>query len=1009
MTTLDEQHSRISEQIREDLAGQLAGEVRGDPGVLALYATDASLHQVLPLAVAFPRSTADVAAIVRYAADNQHPVIARGAGTGLAGGCLGAGIVVDFSRHMNRILDIREHTVVVQPGVVLDDLNRALKPMGRCFAADPSNATITTLGGMIGVDAAGSHALRVGSTRDHLRRLQVVLSDGGSHWLGNEPMLAGLSGGSLAAHEEDHDQYARVRVILRRLATILKEHEDLIREYQPSLPRNCAGYMLRGVLQRGYLNFPRLFAGSEGTLGLCTEAELHTSPLPAARGVALLLFSRFDQAIQALPGILEFEPSACDLLDRRLLTLARESSLTHDVRIPPQAEAALLVEFVDVQQHALEITLERFRRFVVHDLQSANLAQLTSTEEEARRLWQLPRQVIPLLARIKGSARPIPIIEDIVVPPRGMSDFLHQAQRVFQRYRVTASLYAHAGSGQLHLRPFLEMPSTETKGVYEALSRDIYRVVLDHGGSISGEHGDGFSRTAFIRQQYGPLYRVFQQVKQLFDPRNILNPEKIVSSDPHLTIRHMRPDAELVELQLTDEPQLLWQASEMAESARHCNGCGQCKSVPGPGRGRMCPFTRDLACEFYSPRAKANAIRNYLIDRFLSASAVAPAGPGDRAVQENLDSCFNCKQCHLECPSQVDIPHLWLEAKAADVQQNGLQRVDWVLSHIGRIANLAWRFSWGVNLLFRTRWGRWLLEQTCGIDARRRLPPLARRPYLEQVRIRNKRKKIPEVTTAGSNSGAKPVVLFLDYYSNFHDPQIAEALESILRHHGIPYVVPLEQEVSGMTLVNAGDLAAAREIAEVNLRVLGPYAREGHPILCVEPWSAVCLSQEYPLLIQHPDVQSLADHVWEAGAFLLQLHDQGTFRTDFSRLQATIGYHEPCHQRALPGRNPYHELLPLIPGLTLHPLDKGCSGMAGTFGLSRKNHERSLKIGAPLLDAVVAENFSVAASECSACRLQMEHPGAKPVTHPLKLIAAAYGLIPAPIETETVQFEQPNT
>lgn len=995
MTTLVEQQLKLSEQIREDLAGLVSGEVRCDAGTLALYATDASLHQWQPAAVVFPRTSEDVAALVRYAGDHQLPIIARGAGTGLAGGCLGAGIVVDFSRHMNRILEIRPDSVLVQPGVVLEDLNRALLPTGRYFAADPSNASITTLGGMIGVDAAGSHALRVGSTRDHLKRLQVVLSDGGIHWLGNEPTIPGLAGGLPSGNEQEHDHYARVRVILRRLATILKENEELIRKYQPPLPRNCAGYLLRGVLQRGYLNFPRLFAGSEGTLGVCTEAELFTLPLPRSRRVGLLLFSRFDLAVQALPGILQFEPSACDLLDRRLLTLAREATWPGQFSIPPQAEAALIVEFVDSELESVDRSGERFRRFVSQELSGAWLATMSSTEEEARLIWRLPRQVVPLLARIKGRARPMPIIEDIVIPPLALSDFLHQAQRVLQRYQVTASLYSHAGSGQLHLRPFLEMPTTETKGVFESLSRDLYRVVLDHGGSISGEHGDGLSRTAFIRQQYGPLYRVFQQVKQLFDPRHILNPEKIVSSDPHLTVRHMRPDAELVQLAPSGDQQLNWETSQVLDAARQCNGCGQCKAKPYPGQQRMCPFTAVEASEWTSPRAKANSVRQNLLTRFLPGSEGGTGGPGELQVREVLDSCFNCKQCQLECPSQVDIPHLWLEMKAADVQENGLQRDEWILSRIGELAALSWRFSWAVNLMFRTRWGRWLLERTCGIDKRRRLPPLASRPYLEQMRIRNKRRKIEE-QNPGSTTGSKPVVLFLDYYSNFHDPPLVEALEAILRHHNIPYVVPVEQQVSGMTLLQSGDLAAAREVAENNLRVLGPYAREGHAIVCIEPWSAVCLSQEYPLLLQHPDAKPLAERVQEVGTYLLSLHEHGVLRTEFSPLSAVVGYHEPCHQRVLTQRNPYHTLLTLIPELTLLPIDKGCSGMAGTYGLSKRNYERSLKIGEALLQAVVEENMSIASSECSACRLQMEHPQARPVTHPLKLLAAAYGLIPTP-------------
>ncbi|MFN3160267.1 MAG: FAD-binding and (Fe-S)-binding domain-containing protein [Rubinisphaera brasiliensis] len=997
VTTTGGQLEQLGEQIREDLSGVLTGEVRSDTGTAALYATDASLHQLRPLAVAFPKNADDVAAIVRYAADQNLPVISRGGGTGLAGSALGSGIVVDFSRHMNQILQIRDRTVVVQPGVVLDDLNRALAPTGRHFAPDPSNASITTLGGMIGVDAAGSRAVRVGSTRDHLAELQVVLADGTIQWLGQEPVMPGVSGAISNEEGAAHDQFARVRVILRRLAAILNENEKLIAEHQPPLLRNTAGYMLRNVLRSGRLDVPRLFAGSEGTLGLCTEAVLHTSPLPTARSVMLVLFSRFDLATQALPGILEFELSACDLLDRRLLTLAREAEVCRTISIPAHAEAALIVEFVASDERLLQQRCDRFQTFVRNELSGATVCQQTHGADEAERLWRLPRQVVPLLSRIRGTARPVPIIEDVVIPPPLIGEFLHQAQRVLQRYQVTASLYAHVGSGQLHLRPFLDLPTSETKTTYEALARDLYRVVLEHGGSISGEHGDGFSRTAFIRTQYGPLYRVFQQVKQLFDPQNILNPEKIVSSDPHLTIRHLRPDAELVTLEDRTGNQLTWNNAELAQAARECNGCGNCKSHAADLR--MCPFHRVEPTEYNSPRAKANTIRQTLWEKITAVDEESAPSVTDLSAPEMLNSCFNCKQCQRECPSEVNIPHLWLEAKAADVQQNGLSRTDWILSRISRVVDWTSSFSWLVNLAVRTRGGRWLLERTFGIDSRRRLPALARRSYLDQVRLRNRKKKNRN-EQATSPETRKPVVIFLDYYSNYHDPGIVEALEAILRHNDIPYVVPEDQEVSGMTLINVGDLVAAREIAEKNLRVLGPYAREGHPILCIEPSSAVCFSVDYPRLIEHPDIAPLARSVWEAGAFLANLHRKGELKTDFAPMRTQVGYHEPCHQKTLSTENPYDALLELIPGLSLRQIEKGCSGMAGVFGLSKRNYEQSVAMGAGLIKAVAHEKFDIASAECSACRLQMQHAEAKPVIHPLKLVAAAYGLIPRPRELE---------
>ncbi len=987
-----EQNTNLCDQIQEDLLGLLDGEVRCDAGTRALYATDASLHQITPLAVVFPRDNEDVKKVVRYGADHQIPVIARGAGTGLAGGCLGEGIIVDFSRHMNKILEIRSNSVLVQPGVVLDDLNAALAITGRYFAPDPSNSAITTIGGMIGVDAAGSHAIRVGSIRDHIHSLQVVFSDGTSHWLQQEPVVAGTPT-QIHSPEEEHDEYARVRVILRRLAALLRENRELIDKYQPLLLRNCAGYMLRGVLRNGMIDFPRLFAGSEGTLGLCTEVLLQTTPVPAERDVLLILFSQFDQALQALPCILNFEPAACDLLDRRLLTLSRESSPKYERIIPASAEAAMIIEFVDATRDDLLRRTDRFKHFLQNEHPGCSVGIHARGEQESAELWKLPQQVVPLLARIQGTARPIPFVEDIVVPPHSLGKFLPQAQRVLQRHQVTASLYAHAGSGQLHLRPFLEMPRQETKTFYESLARDLYRVVAEFGGSISGEHGDGLSRTAFIRTQYGPLYRLFQQIKQLFDPKGILNPNKIVSGDPHLTIQNLRPDGELIHLSVPTRHQLQWSSQQLLESAGLCNGCGQCKAISSTTR--MCPFSRIEKSEYTSPRSKANLLRSYLStesdpsqeDDFTQLAQLSPA--------DLLDSCFNCKQCQIDCPSHVDIPHLWLEAKAADVLANGLNRADWVLSRAASIATLLWRFSWLINPILQSKPGRWFLEKTVGIDSRRTLPPFARKPFLLQ--LKGNSENIAESPDAESfASPEKAPILFIDYFANYHAPHLATALTAILEHNRIPYLIPLDQDVSGMSLINVGDLSAAKEIAENNVRILGPYAREGHRILCVEPSSALCLSREYPLLMEHPDLDAITKMTCDAGTYLLEKLAQGLLKTEFKELAGKVGYHEPCHQRILAPDQPFPQLLKMIPALELIPIQKGCSGMAGHYGLTKKNYENSIHIGKDLIDTIIHENLTLATTDCSACQLQMEHNNRKTVLHPLQIIAAGYGLIPSP-------------
>lgn len=961
--------------ICEDLAGLFRGEIRVDPLGRAMYASDASLYQVTPQAVCSPVDAEDVAVLVKYAREERLPIFARGAGSGLAGESLGRGVVVDFSRHMHDVLQFGEQTVRVQPGVVLERLNERLRPLGRYFPPDPSGSTVTTIGGMLGVDAAGSHSIRVGSTRDHVQSLEILLASGLSFEAGVELVPTG----SLETLENVEGEPAAVRsALLSRLSHLLAANADLIQERQPARQfRNRSGYLLRGVLTEGRINLPRLLVGSEGTLALVTAATLHTSPLPGCRGVMLLLYPSVDSAAEAVRHLVHEEPSACDLLDRRILTLACEIDEQLARAVPPTTEAALIVEQTGGNE---EDVLRRLERLVAAQQASAVPGQLVWRavgDAEVERLWGIAHRVVPLLNRLRGETRPLPFVEDIAVPPEGLQEFLHRAQRVLQRHQTVSSLYAHAAAGQVHLRPFLASPTAATAPKLEELARDLYEAALSVGGSLSGEHGLGLARTAFLRSQYGPLYRVFEQIKRLFDPENLLNPGKVISDDPHLTVRHLRP---------ADEPQLpvhqiqlVWTPGELQEQAARCNGCGACRTQESGGR--MCPFFRKEPDEERSPRAKANILR-WLADGRLPAAAL------DQPEMERLlKLCFNCKQCELECPTNVNVPHLMLEAKAQRTAAHGLSRSEWFLSRLHTWGDAGCRLSPGINLLLQTRLGRWLIEKAVKIARQRKLPRFARRPFLQTAR---KKWRMPPASYASP----RPVIYFVDHYANYHDPELAEAFCRVLEHQGLRVHVPPGQRPSGMALISAGDLDAARPLAEHNVRTLVEFAREGCPIVCTEPTAAVCLRQDYPRVLDDAEARLVAGQVIEAGAFLRQLDRQGQLRRNFSELPLRAAYHTPCHLRALGAGQPLAELCGLIPGLAVSQVEHGCSGMAGVFGLSSGNLEESLAIGHDLMERLARDHIDAGITECSACKMQMEQRTTRPTVHPIKLLALSYGLMP---------------
>lgn len=974
------------QRIAEDLTGSFTGELRFDPLTRAMYASDGSLYEITPLGVAYPRHRDDVVILAKYCAEHAIPLIARGAGTSVTGAALGEGIIVDLSRHFTAIEEVTDKSVRVQVGVVRDSLNKKLREVGRYLPPDPSSTSVTTVGGMLAVDAAGSHAVRVGSMRDYVRSIEVVLAGGDWFEAKREP-LAKLFPDLDPAMLLPGESAEAKRSIIAKVTRLLRDNEALIRERQPPLIRNCAGYSLRSVLSRDDLNLPRLLVGSEGTLGIFTEATLHTSPLPAHRGVALLLFGQLETAIRIVHGIADQQPSACDLLDRRLLSLARESDPQFEAIIPKTAEAALIIEQTGFTERQVK---DRMRMIVEVARQidpSLMVAQQAYDEAGVEFLWSLPYRVVPLLTKLKGQSRPLPIIEGLAIPPQTLRDFLLKAQKVLQKHEITASLYAHAASGQIHLRPIVPFPTSADGHTLEALARDLYEVVFSFGGTISGEHGDGLSRTAFLRSQYGPLYRIFQDMKGIFDPRNLMNPGKIVCDDPHLTIRYLRPIAPVYSTPPVSEPapvdtiplQLKWGENGLAEAAERCTGCGNCRTQDD--HLRMCPFFRLDPIEEASPRSKANVVRN-LTTGVLSARDLSSDG-----VKRLAKLCFNCKQCELECPANVDIPHLMIEARAAYVGENGLNRADWILARAHSFGSLGCSIAPLANWILGSRTGRWLVEKILHVARHRRLPPFARQTFLRQAKRDLSRREI-------LTGEPRPVVFFVDHFANFHDPELGWAAVAILQHQGIPVYVPAGQTSSGMAMISAGDLDSARELAEQNLRELAELAREGLTIICTEPTAAVCLKQEYPLLLDHPDVNVVASQVVELGAFLRQLHAENRLKTDFTPIDLTVGYHTPCHLKSLQQGTPLADLLQLIPGIKVDRLASGCSGMAGAYGLTVENFETSIKLGQPLFDALQSPTIQVGATECGSCKMQMEQGHTRATLHPLKLLALAYGLMP---------------
>ena len=989
-------------RIEADLRGLLSGDVHCDPLFSQVYASDASVYEMRPLGVVRPRNTKDVSELLRYCSENELQVFARGGGSGLAGQSLGRGIVVDFSRYMTRVRPPANLMVRVQGGVVQADLNRTLGQHDLLFGPDPATRSVSSIGSMLAIDAAGSHFPRYGSAGACVESLQVVLADGEvvelgrHHWANSD--TEGDTVSSLAY---------RTGLLLQQNSALL------IRPPWAEVARGC-GYRFEEVLDGDQVNLARLLCGSEGSLALITEATLRLEPIPQVRGVMLLFFSRLETAARAALDIGKGEVAACDLMDRRLLEIARETEPIYESIVPRGAEAMLLIELQGDDAQSVRQGLTGILKRVQRRGKSVVSYRLTTDRTERNLLWRLARRVIPRLYRLKGSQRPLPFVEDLSVPPKRLPEFLREVQNILKRERVTATVFAHALHGQVDLRPFMDLANPADQLRVGRLCEALYETVFEFGGCISGEHAMGLSRAGFAEKQLGPRLELSRKVKRIFDPEGVLNPGKYLSpappkvnenlrSVPRFQVEDSTPSSSeftlsgsLVGRDSWDEepstevrtggtetpelPLLLeWDGDEPIEfAARSCNGCGRCRT--SASAERMCPVFRVHKGEEAAPRAKANLLRGIL------TGALEKEHLESRELKAISDLCFNCHQCRLDCPASVNIPKLVQEAKAQHVASHGLGLSERLLNRVDFLSFFASRFPTVANRALRSRRMRWVLERVLGIAQGRKLPLVASRSFLSwAAREKLHRKR---------NSSGRKVLLFVDQYVNWHNTLLGQAVVEVLRQQDVEVYVPSGQTPSWMTLLSSGDVVRARRLARQNVRILSDAVQSGYEIVTVEPSSALCLKEEYPGLFGSEDANTIAENTSDICSYLCELHDDAGLKLDIEPVDVSVLYHQPCHSRALDPANPALKLLEMIPGVEIELADAGCSGMAGTFGLQRKNFVTSIRIGRKLIGKMKETKARLGATECSSCKLQMEQGTNKPTVHPVAVLAYAYGRLP---------------
>jgi len=974
--------------LERDLRSVIRGDVECDPVTRRLYATDAGLTQMEPLGVVCPRDTKDVARLVAYAAENRMPLVPRGMGSGLNGGAVGRGIQVDFTRYMDSIIELASDAswVRVQPGVVLSALNAAVRPLGVFFPPDPSSENHCSIGGMIGTNASGARTVAYGATKDHVLELELVLSDGSVCRVKDVTAGTALGGGTDAAVPGLTASLQGNRLAADAFSSVLAQLSSRRAEIVAGLPevvKNSCGYRLETLLDQLAasegdpdlpLSLQTIFVGSEGTLGLVTEATLRLVPLPDERGIAMAYFPSIHAAGEAIPGLLALEPTAVEIMDSNFLTLVRDNDSRVDSILPRGANTAVLVEFEASTQQELD---ERFAALSHHVDSCDSLRTVrASGTEQTELLWRVRKSAVPLMQQAPGRRQPQPFIEDLAIAPLKIAGCIDFLQKLFEREGVQAVTVGHVGDGNLHTRPMLDPRDPDDGLVMQRIYDEVAGYILEHRGTLSGEHGDGLVHTPRLEAMYGPeIYGVFEAIKKAFDPQNVLNPGKKVG--PQHPGHVLSGDTRYGPLYTTSpqDPLLVFAQRGFENEIERCHGCAACKSVIST---TMCPTYKATSREHASPRAKANVLRAVI------SGALREGVKADRLIKQVTDYCIGCGMCARECPSRVDIPKLVLEAKSRYRQRHKASRVDFVLSRAEDVARAGQALTPLSNRLSDWLPTRLLAQFLFGVDRRRPMAPFAQRTL---------HRSLAELSPRSEPSGASRVAAyFYDLFVDYYDPALGLAVMKILAAHGVEVVLP-EQKSSGIPEMLYGYVERARRIAEANVRGVLPHIQEGAALVSAEPTASYAFKVHYPDYLDDPSCALVAEATFDLAEYLVRIRGESPDLVPTAKWKAPrlrVAYHQPCHSKAQGIGNPYLELLAEIPGVEVTDLAAGCCGMAGTFGMKRGTYDFSMAVGKPLFDRVGQVKPDVLVSDCSTCRMQLTHATGLPTSHPVTLLAEAY-------------------
>jgi FAD/FMN-containing dehydrogenase/Fe-S oxidoreductase len=946
-------------EIEAELKKRVEGDLRFDRYSRLLYSTDASIYQIEPIGVVVPRHRGDVQAVIEIANRLNISVLPRGGGTSLAGQAVGHSIVLDFSKYMQNVLEVNREELWcrVQPGLVQDELNAHVRGMGLQFGPDTSTSNRATIGGMIGNNSAGAHSLTYGKTLDHVIELTVMLADG------SEVVLKDFPADEIEKRSRADTIEGRAYREVLRLA---QQHKREILSRYPKIMRRVSGYNLDEFIKPQPFNLARILVGSEGTLAAVVEAKMRLVPKPKWTAMDVIHFHDDIAALEAAQAILETAPYALESTDKMILDLAR-GNIVQSQRlgfVQGNPSSLLMVEYAGETEKEVRDRVEKLEEVRKRD-RIGYAGTLAYKPEEVKAIWGVRKAGLGLLLGTTGDKKPIAFVEDAAVEPSKLPEFIKRFREIVKRHDTVAGYYGHCSVGCMHIRPLINLKEESEKAKMVSIANEICDLVLEFNGAMSGEHGDGLARSHFNAKLFGPaLYDAFRQVKRAFDPKNIMNPGKIVDAPAMTESLKISPQYKAWEPRTTLD---FAAQGGFARAVEMCSGMGECRKKLD---GTMCPSYMGTLDEEHSTRGRANALRNAIAGRMPEQEFAG------KRLYEVMDLCLECKACKAECPSNVDMAKLKYEFLDHYHRANGLPLRNKIFGRIESLNRFGSKLAPVSNWIANSSLNRWLMEVVAGIDRRRPLPEFAGETFEDWFHKHQR-----------EGDGSKgEVVLFHDTFNNYNTPNVAIAATRFLEKVG--YIVLLaEKRCCGRPMISKGMLSQAKENAAWNIDKLAPLAEKGTPIVGLEPSCLLTLRDEYPEFIRSQAAKKVAESSFVLEEFCAREQKAGRLVLKANGGGKKVLLHGHCHQKALVGTGPTIAMLKAA-GYEVSEVDSGCCGMAGSFGFEKEHYDLSTKIGnrrlAPAVKTAGTDVEIVAAG--ISCRQQIHHLAGRTAKHPAEVM-----------------------